>query len=248
MHYETLALERHGDGVATLTLSRPDKLNALSRTMHAEIQAACAELHEDFETRVLVITGAGRAFTGGADIKEPPEPQAANDLQLRYRAGLGARTCDAVESLDQVTIAAVNGLCVGGGVVLVMSCDIRLAAESAWFSIPEVQLGWPLTWDGLPRLAREIGPSRTLELTTTCDRFTAQQALEWGMIGHVVPDDDLLQQATTLASRIASKPPVAVALTKATMRALKRGMDTGHATYSDADLITYTRVLERWRR
>jgi len=246
--YETITLERHGNGVATLTLNRPDKLNALSRTLHLEVQAACDELHEDFETRVVIVTGAGRAFSAGADIKEAPEPSAVNDLQLRYRAALGGRTCAALESLDQVTIAAVNGLCIGGAVVMAMSCDIRLAAESAWFSIPEVDLGWPLSWEGLPRLAREIGPSRALELTVTCDRFTAQQALEWGMVSYVVPDVELAAWATALAERIASKPPVPVALTKASVRALRRGMDMGHVAYADADLITYTRVLERWRR
>lgn len=248
MSYETITLERHGDGVATLTLIRPDKLNALSRTLHLELQAACTELRQDFETRVLILTGAGRAFSAGADIKEPAEPRALNDLELRYRAALGARTCDAIESLDQVTIAAINGLCIGGAVVVAMSCDIRLAAESAWFSIPEVDLGWPLTWDGLPRLAREIGPSRALELTVTCDRFTAQQALDWGMVGYVIPDAELLPWAQALAHRIASKPAVPVALTKASIRALRRGRDMGHVAYADADLITYTRVLDRWRR
>lgn len=248
MPYETLTLERHGDGVAIITLNRPDKLNALSRTLHGELQAACAELREDFQTRVVVLTGAGRAFSAGADTREEPEARALNDLQMRYRAGLGKRTCDALESLEQVTIAAINGLCVGGAVVIAMSCDIRFAADSAWFSIPEVDLGWPLTWDGLPRLAREIGPSRALELTVTCDRFTARQALDWGMLSYVTSEGDLAEQALAMARRIAAKPGVPVALTKAAVRALRYGLDAGHATYSDADLITYTRVLERWRR
>ena len=108
-------------------------------------------------------------------------------MEERVRAGMGNETARALESLDQVTIG-LNGLTIGGAVVFASCMDIRLAAESAWFSIPEVDLDIPLTWNALPKLMRELGPARTKELVMTCDRFSSREALQYGFVNHVVPD------------------------------------------------------------
>ncbi|MBI2913591.1 MAG: enoyl-CoA hydratase/isomerase family protein [Chloroflexi bacterium] len=247
MEYETLKVERDG-AVMTVRLNRPQKRNAINRQMHLELQALCRELAEDFQTRVVLLAGEGKAFSSGADTGEWGQPGPASELELRHLSGIGSRTSAALESLDQISIAAVHGFAVGGAVVLAVCCDLRVAGESAWFSIPEVELGIPLSWNALPRLAREMGHARALELTVTCERFSAPQAFEYGLVTHLAPDGEEERTARELASRIVSKPPLPVALTKATMKALKRGTEMGDAVYSDADLLLYNRLMQQRAR
>ncbi len=244
MTYETLKLEREGP-LMTVRLNRPQKRNAINRQMHLDLQALCRELAEDFRTRVVILAGEGLAFSSGADISEWGQPGPDSELELRHLAGIGSRTSAALESLDQVTIATVHGFAVGGAVVLALCCDLRVAGQSTWFSIPEVELGIPLSWNALPRLSREVGPSRALELTVTCDRFTAQQAYEYGMLSRVTPDGEEMSVARELAQRVIAMPPLPVALTNATMRAIKRGTELGDAVYSDPDLLLYTRLVQQ---
>jgi enoyl-CoA hydratase/carnithine racemase len=243
--YVALAVERHGP-VMTVRLNRPEKRNAINRQMHLDLQGLCRELGEDFETRVVILAGEGSAFSSGADTSEQRQPGPNNELELRRLSGTGSRTSAALEGLDQITIAAVHGFAVGGGVVLALCCDLRVAGRSAWFSIPEVELGIPFTWNALPRLAREVGHARALELTVTSERFTAEQAYEWGFVTHLVPDGEELKAARDLAARIVAKAPLPVALTKATIRAMKRAGEMGEVTYSDPDLLLYSRLMQQW--
>lgn len=244
MTYEMLKIEREGP-LMTVRLNRPEKHNAINRQMHLDLQALCRELAEDFLTRVVILAGEGPTFSSGADTSEWGQPGPDSELELRHLSGIGDRTSAALESLEQVTIAAVHGFAVGGAVVLALCCDLRVAGESAWFSIPEVELGIPFTWNALPRLSREVGPSRALELTVTCDRFSAQQAYEYGMLSRVTPDGQEMTIARQLAQRIIAMPPLPVALTKATMTAIKRGTEMGNAAYSDPDLLLYARLLQQ---
>lgn len=254
---ETILLERDPElpGLVTLTLNRPAKLNAISTTMHREIQRACEELRDDGEARVVLVTGAGRAFSAGADLggnasqaaSVPASPRQEGQLAERARSTIGNRTSAALESLPQVTIGAVNGLAIGGAVVFLTCLDIRLAAEPAWFSIPEVDLEIPLTWDALPRLMRELGPARTKELVMTCDRFSAEEALRWGLLNHVVPEAALLPRARELAAKLLAKDPMSLALTKSTTRALAEAMVPSHVTHADADYLMMARILRKER-
>ncbi len=244
MTYETLKTEREGP-LMTVRLNRPERRNAINRQMHLDLQEVCRELSEDFETRVVILAGEGAAFSSGADTSEWGQPGPDNELALRHISGIGSRTSAALESLDQVTIAAVHGFAVGGAVVLALCCDLRVAGESTWFSIPEVELGIPLSWNALPRLSREVGPSRALELTITSDRFSCAQAYEYGMLNRVATDGEEMAEARRLAERIIAMPPLPVALTKATMRAIKRGSEMGDAVYSDADLLLYSRLVQQ---
>lgn len=254
----TLSLIRDTElpGLATLTLDRPEKLNAISFTMHAELQAACAELRDDAVTRVVIVTGAGRAFSAGADLgaraaqaTEAPQPDRPREpLQERLAAYTGVRTAAALEALPQVTIGAINGLAIGGAVVFLACLDLRIAARSAWFSIPEVDLDIPLTWSALPRLMRELGPARTKELVMTCDRFTADDALRWGFLNHVVPDGEALASARALAERLLAKDPMSLALTKSTTAALAESMVPSHVTHSDPDYLMLLRLIASERK
>jgi len=251
---ETILVERSAElsGLVTITLNRPEKLNAINGAMHRELQQACRDLQDDAAARVVILTGAGRAFSAGADLgssapaTRPSSAQASRPsrtvLEERLQSGQGNRTAAAIEGLDQVTIAAVNGLAIGGAVVFLACVDIRLAADSAWFSIPEVDLDIPLTWNALPRLMRELGPARTKELVMTCDRFSAADALRWGFLNHVVPAADLLSRAHDLAAKLLAKDPLALALTKSATNALASAMVPANVTYSDREHLMLSRL------
>lgn len=241
MDFETVRLERTG-AVARLVLSRPEKLNAINALMHDELQAACAELRRDGEIRVVILTGAGRAFSAGADVRGPIQPAAANPLQHRHDLATGSRTVRAIGDLDQITIAMVNGLAIGGGVVLAMSCDLCVAAESAWFRIPELELGIPLTWGALPRLVRAAGPARTIELVGTGRRFSSHDALAWGLVSQVADDDALAETVDALASAFVAMPAIPLLYTKLAVRALGRVAELGEVSFADPDLRIVPRL------
>ncbi len=243
-----VARDPHLDGLMTVTLDRPEKLHALSIAVHDELQHLFARLETDHSVRVVVLTGAGRAFCAGAELGDRrPEPP-VNDIERRARVHLGGRTCEMLDRLPQVTIGAANGLAIGGGVVLLACCDLRLAAESAWFSIPEVELDLPLSWQALPRLMRELGPARTKELAMACDRFTSAQAAQWGFLNHVHPDDELDAAVRAMAARLLSMDPLTLAMTKSACAALENLMVPKEATWSDAELMLLAHRQSSLRR
>ena len=248
MAYETIAVEREG-GLMTVRLNRPERRNAVNRKMHFELQDLCHSLVDDTDTRVVIFTGEGKGFSSGADTSEWNESQSADVLEVRHLSGIGSRTSTAIEHLGQVSIAAVHGFAVGGGVVLALCCDMRFAGDETWFSIPEVELGLPLGWNALPRLAREIGHARALELTITCDRFDAKTATDYGLVTHLVPEKDVLTKAREMAEKILSRPALPVAMTKSTMRAIRKSHEMGEVAYSDEDMLLYARLMaQRVRR
>jgi enoyl-CoA hydratase/carnithine racemase len=246
---ETLTVERDGElpGLTTITLSRPDKLNAINVAMHDELQQVCRDLQDDIDTRVIILTGAGRAFSSGADLASFRDGRPQSDLDRRYRVSAGDRTCALLEGLDQVTIGAVNGFAIGGAVVFLTCMDIRLAGESAWFSIPEVDLDLPLTWGALPRLMRELGPARTKELVMLCDRFSSADALQWGFVNHVYADQQVLPEARAMAARLLAKDPLALAMTKSATAAMAQTMVPAQSSHSEREQMLLAYLL-RGRR
>jgi len=246
---ETVTFERDAElaGLTTITLNRPDKLNAISSRMHAELQEVCRGLASDAQTRVVIFTGAGRAFSAGADLQDraPFGEKITDPLEMRRMASTGNLTAAAIEGLDAVTIGAVNGLAIGGAVVLLSSMDLRLAAYSAWFSIPEIDLDIPLTWNGLPRLMRELGPARTNQLVMTGDRFSSAEALQWGFLNQATSDEDLLPAARRLAAKLLAKDPLSLALTKSTTRALAHMMVPEEPTHSDREYLMLSLLLKQ---
>jgi enoyl-CoA hydratase/carnithine racemase len=235
------------DGLVTITLNRPDKLNALSVELHDALQPVLVELETDASARVVVLTGAGRAFSAGADLQSRRQDKPLNDIDRLQRAHLGGRTTELLDRLPQVVIGQINGLAIGGAVVFLTACDIRLAASSAWLSIPEVELGMPLTWQAIPRLMRELGPARTKELVMACDRFSAQQAYEWGFVNHVYPDESLAAETRALATKLLAMDPLALSLTKSACAAAANTMVTVDTNWADAELMlhTYRRMRDR---
>jgi enoyl-CoA hydratase/carnithine racemase len=247
--YENIRVERDAelDGLVTITLARPEKLNALNIALHDELQSVLVVLETDATARVVILTGEGRAFSAGADLNDRRATKPINDIDRLQRAHVGGRTCELMDRLPQVVIGAVNGLAVGGGAVLLTVCDMRIAAESAWFSIPEVELGMPLTWQAIPRLMRELGPARTKELVMACDRFTAHDAERWGFVNRVVADGEAVTASRQLASRLLSMDPLALTLTKQACAAAAHTMVPTETNWSDAELMlhTYRRLGER---
>ena len=241
MQYETLVVAVDGP-VGRLTLNRPDRLNALGATMLRELAEAARWFDGQPDVRVVIVSGAGRAFSAGADLKDSPvaaaAPDSGNAWHARREVGqLGLRMADALEQMHAVTIAKVHGYAIGGGVVLMAACDLRVAAEDAVFSIPEIDLGIPLAWGGIPRLVREIGPALTKELVLTCRRFTPQEAQAAGFVNRVVPADQLDAEVEALAQTVAEKPSVPVIITKEHVNAVARAMGAGSTAFADGDAL-----------
>jgi len=231
MAFKTLTAEVEG-AIGHLTLNRPQKLNPLSREALAEIAEAARWFDSHPDVKVVVMGGAGRAFSAGADLGTF---QGQPEGDLRAAADQGRLMAEAVESMRAVTIAAIQGWCVGGGLVLAAACDLRLAADSAKFSIPEVDLGIPLAWGGIPRLVREIGPARTKELVMTCRPFEAAEAQAIGFLNRVVPESSLPQAAAELADSLAAKASYALLSTKRHVNAVTEQMLGTARSWADAD-------------
>ena len=221
----------------TLTLNRPDRLNALSNELMAEVAEAASWFDHQSDLRVVVVSGAGRAFSAGFDLSvfgdEGPSPAGG-----RVPADTGRLMADALERTSPVLIAALHGHVVGGGLVVAAACDLRIATADVSFSIPEVDLGIPLAWGGIPRLVREIGPALTKELVMTCRPFGAEEAMAAGFLNRIVPADELAAAADELAEAVASRPRAAVLATKRHVNAVTDQMVGTGRSWSDADGLT----------
>ena len=219
MAYRHLNVVAEGS-VGAMTLNRPDKLNALSVDLMHEIVAASAELSVS-PVRTVVVSGTGRAFSTGFDLTSLATLETSGSGVEAAR--LGQAMGDAVADMRPVTVAALHGHVVGGGVVLAAACDLRLAAADTVFSIPEVDLGIPLAWGGIPRLVREFGPALTRELVMTCRPFSAEEAASRGFLNGVVPTGEHLAAAAALAEAVAARPALPVATTKQHVAEVMRG-------------------------
>jgi enoyl-CoA hydratase/carnithine racemase len=233
--FDTLDLALDGR-VARLALNRPEKLNPLGATTLQELAAAARWLDTQAEVRVVIVRGAGRAFSAGADLGAFGGAPA---LPPREAADLGRRMADALEAMRALSIAAIQGWCVGGGVVLAAACDLRIAAEDARFSIPEVDLGIPLAWGGIPRLVREIGPALAKELVLTCRPFDASEAKAAGFLNRVVPAAALDAEVEGLARALAEKAALALFATKRHVNAVTAQMVGVDRSWSDADGLVH---------
>lgn len=219
MTYENLIYERDGS-IVTLTINRPEVLNALNKRTLTELHRAFFEFRHDADARVLILTGAGdRAFVAGADIAQMADldQQEAEDF-----ARLGQNLTAAIESVPKAVIAAVNGFALGGGCELAMACDFILASDKASFGQPEVNLGLIPGFGGTQRLARIVGRAVAKQMIFTGETIKAKRAQEIGLANAVYPHGELLEGARAIADTIASKGPLAVGAAK---RALNRGYD-----------------------
>jgi enoyl-CoA hydratase/3-hydroxypropionyl-coenzyme A dehydratase len=237
MPFATIDVDAAG-GRGAITLNRPAKLNPLGTETLEELAAAARWFDERPEVRVVVVAGSGRAFSAGADVSAfAPDGEAPAARSVRDGADAGRVMAEAIESMRAVTIARLHGHCVGGAVVLAAACDLRVAAETTRFSIPEVDLGIPLAWGGIPRLVRELGPAVTKELVMTCRPFSAQEAHQLRFLNRVVPDAQLEEAVAELAEALLRKSALTLAQTKSAVNAVTRAMAPTAGAWSDADAL-----------
>jgi enoyl-CoA hydratase len=222
MAYRNVALETDSEGVATLTISRPEKLNALNADTLAELGQALQAILSDDAVKGIILTGAGdKAFVAGADISELAKADALRSVEIAMH---GQRLFRRLETAGKPSIAAVNGFALGGGLELAMACTIRIASENAKLGQPEVKLGIIAGYGGTQRLPRLVGRGRALELLLTGDPIDAAEAFRIGLVNRVVPQIDLMDTCRTVMRRILAVGPVAVRLT---MHAVDVGLDCG---------------------
>jgi enoyl-CoA hydratase len=210
---EKLVKVQKQESVAILTLSRPDKLNALSPEMLLSIAEALENLEADEAIRVIILHGGERAFAAGADIDAMAKASPV-DIYLRNTRALWQR----IWAIDKPIIAAVNGVAFGGGCELAMGCDLIVAGESARFGQPEIKLGIMPGAGGTQRLARAIGPYRAMEMVLTGEPMSAMEAHASGLVNRVVPDDKVFDETLALANVIAARAAVAVRLARQALR------------------------------
>jgi enoyl-CoA hydratase len=222
--FETITVEKRGK-VAVLTINRPDKLNALNKTVHAEGVAALEELRADDSVRVVVITGKGeKAFIAGADISE-----FAGETPVSQRSRFNEKTFfNSIDTFPKPVIAMINGFCLGGGNELALACDLRIASDNARFGQPEVNLGLIPGGGGTQRLTRLVGESRAMEMILTGEMIDAQTALTFGLVNHVYALAELEEKTLALAAKLAEKAPVALQLCKEAVKfASRSNLDEG---------------------
>ncbi len=235
IHDEFVTIEASVSGrVGRLWLNRPDKLNPLGPDTLLELEQAARWFDTHAAVKVVVVGGRGRVFSAGADLSA--FALGAKAVDPREAGDRGRRMADALEAMRAVAIARIQGWCVGGGLVLAAACDLRVAEAGARFSIPEVDIGIPLAWGGIPRLVREIGPTLTKELVMTCRPFDAAEAKDAGFLNRVVAGTEALDaEVETLVEQLVAKPSLALLSTKAHTNAVTRSMTGLSGSWADAD-------------
>ncbi len=224
MKYSTIIYEKK-DRIAKITLNRPQVLNAISPQVLLELEEALKDIANDDTVGVVVLTGAGRAFSAGVDIKGMDESRQDSSAATRKRLALDV--IEAIENLDKPVIAAINGYCLTGALELATACDLIVASENANFADTHARWGLLPTWGGSQRLPRLIGPLKAKELAFTCRMLTAKEAQEIGLVNRVVPPEKLDEAVQELANEILSNSPASIRIQKSLMN---RGLRMDYAS------------------
>jgi enoyl-CoA hydratase/carnithine racemase len=235
--------------IAVVRFDRGDNINALSQQAMRELREVPRDFEDDLDTSVVILTGSARAFSAGFDLKDPEglKRDSVTIGERMHRQRLGPRMCQAWQEMDQVTIAAIEGHCIGGGAALVVALDFRTCGRSAHFRIPEVELGMNMSWGSIPRMIALMGPARTKQaVMLASDRISAQEALGWGLVENVVEDGKALEAATAFAERIARQPPIPVRMTKSTVNRFAHALDD-LGSHMDSDQNVLTGLTEDYR-
>ncbi len=233
MNYDNILVETAG-AKARITINREKALNALNSDTLREIKQAFTELENNGQTRIVVFTGAGKAFIAGADISEL---KALDVVTGKAFVELGHRVFTQIEASKIVSIAAVNGFALGGGCEFMMACDLRIASDSARMGQPEVGLGITPGFGGTQRLPRLVGRGRAIELCLTARIIKADEALRIGLVEMVFPGDQLLAEVDKIADSILAKGPLAIQYAK---ELINRGMDLDLANANGLEVQAFT--------
>jgi len=226
MDYKNLIIERY-DAIAVVTLNRPASNNTLSVDLMTEIEAVADELQKDTETRAVVFTGAGKNFCLGADVMDPKQVELSTGPVLkRYRSyAIGPRMITKLNQIPQITIAAINGICLGGGTCLASALDFRIGADNCRCGLPENNLGMNLSWLALPLVVNLIGPARAKRFVVLSRNESARTLYEWGWLDEILPGDQLKERAVQMAKEYAAKAPLTTQMIKRSVNTLVQALD-----------------------
>lgn len=225
MPFETLRFETEGH-LGILTLNRPERLNALSKLLTLELMELVGQLESNDDIHVMIVTGEGRAFCAGADIKERAENP--DDFSIQRSSRLISPTFRRLERLPQVTIAAINGPAAGGGLELALACDMRIASTTSRMGLPEITLGILPGAGGTQRLPRLVGPARAKQMMLFGTLIDAPKAYEWGIVNELASPDKLMAKTREWAFALLELPPISLANIKSAVNvAMDADLDTG---------------------
>jgi enoyl-CoA hydratase/carnithine racemase len=218
--YEHLIVKEQGR-LVEVHLNRPQVRHALSRALMREITALARALSDRTDIDVVILTGDARCFSAGADLNDAQAwaDDTLSTVLRRDMAGTGFRMCKAWEEMPQITIAAIEGYAVGGGLALSLACDWRVLAQDAFVSLPEIALGIPLTWGTIPRLVNLLGPAKAKRLTILCERIAATEALSLGLVDYVSDTGQTLIRAQALAAQTLAQPAATMRMSKESVNA-----------------------------
>ena len=214
--------------IAVVRFDRGDGINALSPEAMRQLTAVARSFEDDGDTSVVVLTGSAKAFSAGFDLKDP-EGRSRRDMDLgtlRRHVRVGPRLTRAWQEMEQVTIGAIEGFAIGGGVALAVALDFRVMASNAHLRVPEIALGMSMSWQSIPRMLHLMGPARTKQVVIIADeRISAEEAREWGLVEEVAEPGKAFDAAMALAEKVARQPPIAVSMTKLTVNRLAHALD-----------------------
>ncbi len=224
------------DGVVTVRYDRGERRNAFSLEAMQRLTEVAEQLRDDPETACVVLTGSDAAFSAGVDLKDPARWEIADRslAERRHVALWGSRMCKAWEEVPQLTIAAVEGFNVGGGIALTLACDWRVMSNSAFLLVPEARIGIPLGWHTVPRLVNLVGPARAKRIILTNERMDAATAFDWGLADWLSEPGQALSLAQELAATVAENPVAVTRMTKQSVNAYANAMNHV-ATFMDVD-------------
>lgn len=240
---ERLSTERDGD-LVRVWLNRPEARNAIDQRLLEEIAELFTAFETAFDVRLIVVGGRGPSFSAGADRREAAAP-ATTEREARYRQHLGRRAMRAIEDCSIPTLARVQGHAAGGGSCIAASCDFRVTTDDCLWWVPEVELGTPLPWAGVPRLIQEIGMARARRYVLLSERIPGTLAAEWGLAHESCADETELEAAMARwEARLLGMPEMAVTLAKAHFRGYARAHSLGDLSETDGDLSTLARQTD----
>jgi enoyl-CoA hydratase len=232
--------------VAVVRFDRGDGINALSPEALRQLTDAARSFEDDGATSAVVLSGRADAFSAGFDLRDAEGRSRANmDIgALRRHLKLGPRLTRAWQEMDQITIGAIEGFCIGGGVALAVALDFRVMGRDAHLRVPEIGLGMNMSWQSIPRMLHLMGPARTKQAVILADqRISANEAHEWGLVEQVVDPGKAFEAAMTLARKVAAQPPISVAMTKLTINRLAHALDD-LASHMDVDQFALASLTE----
>jgi len=232
--------------IAVVRFDRRDGVNALSPESMRQLTAVARGFEDDADTSVVVLTGSTKAFSAGFDLKDA-EGRARKDMDLgslRRSLKVGPRLTRAWQEVEQITIGAIEGFAIGGGVALAVALDFRVMAANAHLRVPEIALGMNMSWQSVPRMLHLIGPARTKQAVILADeRISAQEAHQWGLVEEVAEPGKAFDAAMALAEKVARQPPISVAMTKLTVNRLAHALDD-LASHMDVDQFALASMSE----